>query len=43
MFWLQKNLILSNFLITEESNFDETNVAEMFNWSEVYSEKKYYL
>ena len=26
-----------------ESNFDEKNVEEMFNWSEVLSEKKYYL
>ena len=26
-----------------ESNFDENNVEEMFNWSEVHSEKKYYL
>ena len=26
-----------------ESNFDEKNVEEMFNWSEVHSEKKYYL
>ena len=28
---------LSNFLITEESNFDERNGQEMFNWSEVHS------
>ena len=26
-----------------ESDFDEKNVEEMFNWSEVHSEKKYYL
>ena len=26
-----------------ESNFDVKNVEEMFNWSEVHSEKKYYL
>ena len=26
-----------------ESNFGEKNVEEMFNWSEVHSEKKYYL
>ena len=26
-----------------ESNFDEKNVEKMFNWSEVHSEKKYYL
>ena len=26
-----------------ESNFDEKNVEEMFNWSEIPSEKKYYL
>ena len=43
MFWLEKNLILSNVLITGESNFDEKNVKEMFNWSEVHSEKKYNL
>ena len=43
MFWLQENLILSNVLITGESNFDEKNVEEMFNWSEVHSEKKYYV
>ena len=43
MFWLEENLTLSNVLITEESNFDEKNVAEMFNWSEVHSEKEYYL
>ena len=34
---------LSNVLIRGESNFDEKNVEEMFNWSEVHSEKKYYL
>ena len=28
---------LSNVLITGESNFDERNVQEMFNWSEVHS------
>ena len=43
MFWLEENLILSNVLITGESSFDEKNVGEMFNWSEVHSEKKYYL
>ena len=43
MFGLEENLILSNVLITGESNFDEKNVVEMFNWSEVHSEKKYYL
>ena len=31
MFWLEKNLILSNVLISEESNFDEKNVEEVFN------------
>ena len=31
MFWLEKNLILSDVLITEESNFDEKNVKEVFN------------
>ena len=41
-FWLEENLILFNVLITGESNFDEKNVEEMFNWSEVHSEKKYY-
>ena len=34
---------LSNVLITGESIFDEKNGQEMFNWSEVHSEKKYYL
>ena len=43
MLWLDENLILSNVLITEESNFDEKNVKEMFNWSEVHLEKKYHL
>ena len=43
MFWLKENLILSHVLITEESNFDEKNDKEMFNWSEFHSEKKYYL
>ena len=43
MFWLEENLILSNVLITEESIFDEKNVEELFNGSEVHSEKKYYL
>ena len=28
---------LSNVLITRESNFDEKNGQEMFNWSEVHS------
>ena len=31
MFWLEENLILSNVLITGESNFDEKNVEEVFN------------
>ena len=31
MFWLEKNLILSNVFITGESNFDEKNVEEVFN------------
>ena len=31
MFWLEENLILSNVLITGESNFDEKNVKEVFN------------
>ena len=31
MFWLEKNLILSNVLIAGESNFDEKNVEEVFN------------
>ena len=43
MLWLEENLILSNDLITGESNFDEKNVEEMFKWSEFHSEKKYYL
>ena len=43
MFWLEENLIRSNILITGEFNFDEKNVKEMFKWSEVDSEKKYYL
>ena len=43
MFWLEENQILSNVLITGESNFDEKNVEEIFNWSEVHWEKKYYL
>ena len=43
MFWLEENIIISNVLITEESNFDEKNVEEMFNSLEVHSEKKYYL
>ena len=43
MFWLEENLILSNVLIREESNFDEKNVEEVFNWSEVHSETKYYV
>ena len=30
-------------MFTGESNFDEKNVKEMFNWSEFHSEKKYYL
>ena len=44
-FSLSNVLILgeSNVLITEESNFDEKNDKEMFNWSEFHSEKKYYL
>ena len=43
MFWLEENLILSNVLIRGGSNFDDKNVREMLNWSEVHSEKKYYL
>ena len=44
MFWLEEDLILSNVLITVESIFDEKkNVKEMFTWSEVHSQKKYYL
>ena len=43
MVWLEENLILSNVLIAGESNFDEKNVEEMFNWSEIYSEMKYHL
>jgi len=39
MFWLEENQIPSNVLITVESNFDEKNVKEMFNWSGVHSEK----
>ena len=31
MFWLGENLILSNVLITGESNFDEKYVEEVFN------------
>ena len=31
MFWLEENLILSNVLITGESNFDEKNVEEVLN------------
>ena len=31
MFCLEENLILSNGLITRESNFDEKNVNEVFN------------
>ena len=42
MFWLEENLIISNVLITEEFHFHFENVQEMFNWSEVHSEKKYY-
>ena len=42
MFWLEENLTLYNVLITGKSNFDETNVEEMFNWSEVHLENKYY-
>ena len=45
MFWLEleENPILCNVLIKGEFNFDEEDVKEMFNWSEVHSEKKYYL
>ena len=39
MFRLEENLILSNVLITGESNFDEKNVEEVFN---LHLEKKYY-
>ena len=40
MFWLEKNLILSNVLITGKSNFDEKNVEETFNWSFILSKGK---
>ena len=41
MFWLEDNLVLSHVLITGESDFDEKNVEEVFNWSsEVHAEKK---
>ena len=43
MFWLEENLILSNVLITGESNFDQKNVQEMFNCSEVHSDGNDYL
>ena len=36
-------MCLSNILITVESNFDERNGQEMFNWSEVHLKKKHYL
>ena len=39
MFLLDENLILSNVLITGETNFDVKNVKEMFNWSEGHPEK----
>ena len=42
-FFIKIRFSLSNVLITGESNFDEKNVKEMFNWPEVHSEKKYYL
>ena len=38
MFWLKDNRILSY-----DFDFYEKNVEEMFKWSEVHSEKKYYL
>ena len=40
MFWLEDNLIHSNVLINEESNFDdkyvEKSVQLVFNWSEFH-------
>ena len=36
-------MCLSNVLITGESNFDERNGQEMFNWSEVHSERNNFL
>ena len=43
IFFIKIRFSLSNVLIRGESNFDEKNVEEMFFWSEVHSEKKYYL
>ena len=41
---LERIRLSSNQNIGEgESNFDEKYVEEMFNWSEIHSEKKYYL
>ena len=34
---------LSNVLITGESNFDERNGQEMFNWSELHSDRNNFL
>ena len=34
---------LSNVLITGESNFDERNGQEIFNWSEVHSYRNNFL
>ena len=34
MFWFVENLILSNVLITGESNFDEKNVKEIEHWTD---------
>ena len=43
MFWLEENLILSNVLITGESNFDEKNVNEVFNmWTELHTYWNYF-
>ena len=43
IFYIKIRFSLSNVLITGESNFGEKNVEEMFNWSVVHSEKKYFL
>ena len=41
---LERIIFSSNQNIGEAiSNFDEKNVQEMTNWSEVHSEKKYFL
>ena len=47
MFWLEKNLILSNVLITGESNFDEKkcqrSVQHVCNWTELHTFWNYLL